>query len=72
MAPSSVQWPGVVHARRDLVDQHGLVAAVTHHEHRHRQYPDIVEGAGDLARDPERGGGDVRRQVGGAREVFRM
>ena len=45
---------GIVHPRRDLIDQHRVPAAVAHHEHLYRQHADIIErrrdGLGDAAR----------------------
>src|SRR5580704_9356112 len=49
---SSVQRPmaGIVHPRRDLVDQE--LHSVALHKHLHRQYAHIVERLCDRARDP--------------------
>jgi len=50
---SAVERPvtGIVHARRDLVDQHGRRAVAAHHEHLDREHTDVIERCGDLCGD---------------------
>src|SRR4051794_13580243 len=40
--------PGIMHPRRDLVDQHVRSAVPGYHEHLDREHADIVERVGDL------------------------
>src|SRR6478736_4117913 len=40
--------PGIMHPRRDLVDQHRRAALLLHHEHFDREHADIIERGRDL------------------------
>src|SRR5260221_8430098 len=55
---------GIVHARRDLVDQHVRAAVLLDHEHLDREHADIIQGVGDLLRDRPRLCGEFVRDVG--------
>src|SRR5262249_22286411 len=64
-APVERPVAGVVYARGDLVDDHGMSGTICDDEHLNRKHTHIAECFGNPPGDPARLAGDRRRHLGG-------